>query len=373
MRSRSARKPSSSKTKIKVNFDISLKSLVNLPPLFFGKQIYIKYKRGDRPKNSGQSATISVTDKNQKLDYGFVIDSTMIQYTKINKYEEKALKLTIYEKEPVNEAGSTGSDAAIVTAEIDLGEHCGKKSGVGGGGVIEKQFNLKFSKSFLKKNANADTNSVFGVRLVIKATWQRIGNKKIVKSSRDDNDELVTDDEVSESESEVEASDVDTSEVEISDIEEDNSEEDTGSGSGIFKKLTKKKEGKDSKESKEVKEKPKKGSGILKRGDSHTEDRDSLVEELEKLKRERQEFPNLEEVKKMQKNMEEIVQFMEQMKKEKVRKELEDSERIKKLERENFDLRSQLEELRSKQQNVHHTPAAKNPTTRATSISSFSK
>jgi len=63
----------------------------------FGKEIFVKYKRGGRKENQGKTATVEVHTSTVDVNYSFVLSSKMFYDNKNKVFDAKSFFLEIDE------------------------------------------------------------------------------------------------------------------------------------------------------------------------------------------------------------------------------------------------------------------------------------
>lgn len=153
------------KNLIKVKFEIIVKQVNGLPKELNRRSLVVEWRRGTKKINRGETRSAQIAD-GLAIWLGseretFTFQSKLVHYTKLNKFEQKDLRLAL--------KNGFGKKADVLyKVEVNLGE------------MATNGYNLCRDVKFPSK-----LKSVPGpvLSLQVKAEWLKINNKKLVKKS----------------------------------------------------------------------------------------------------------------------------------------------------------------------------------------------
>ncbi len=86
------------KNKLKIKFEVALKTVSNISAKSNEKYVYIAWKRGKKKGNRGESKRVKVTNGVANFaDETFTFEATLVQFEKLKKFEEKKMELSLKE------------------------------------------------------------------------------------------------------------------------------------------------------------------------------------------------------------------------------------------------------------------------------------
>ncbi|KAL6050050.1 Chromatin assembly factor 1 subunit A [Balamuthia mandrillaris] len=190
------------KTEIKVQIELTLKTLYNLSKELNGKEVAIAWRRGSKAENRGESKTSAIRSGIAVFGDQFTLHCTLFQDPSSLKYEGKKLELLVKQQGEGSSSSSkkstSGGGKPLAKAVVDLTEFAtsGIKENISFPLVMKGEHHKKKGSKIIgrgksKSSASSSTpgkdkGKVPAIKADVKTVWTHYNKKKIATKAEAD-------------------------------------------------------------------------------------------------------------------------------------------------------------------------------------------